>query len=172
MKIMKFSERIGYIGKGSREKQEMISLGEAYSLWTTLEMRYDALITSKTLFELAKDEDLKKIIKDGIKVLSSQKETLEKLMREFRIPMPSKPPEEANIVIDINTVTDKYIYREIYNGMANFMFKHVSNYQRANGSYLREDFRRFLIQEMDLYDSFFEYGKLKAYLHEEPTFRT
>lgn len=171
MKLMRISEKIGYIGKNNRQKQKMVSLGEAYSLWTLTEYRYDSLITSKTLYELTKDADLRIIIKKGIDVLQSQEDTLEKLMKEFLIPMPDKPPEHANISIDINTVTDKYIFREIYNGMSNTMFKHLSNYQRAHGSYLRETFRSFLNQEMDLYDEFYEYGKLKAYLHDPPTFR-
>lgn len=171
MKIMRLSEKIGYIGKNNRQMQKMISLGEAYSLWTLTEVRYDSLITSKTLYELAKDADLKIIIEKGIDILQSQEDTLEKLMKEFVIPMPDKPPEHANISVDINSVTDKFIFREIYNGMSNTMFKHISNYQRAHGSFLRETFRKFLNQEMDLYDEFYEYGKLKGYLHEPPTFR-
>jgi len=171
MKIMRISEKIGYIGKNARQKQKMLSMGEAYSLWTLLEFRYDSLITSKTLYELAKDADLKIIIEKGIEVLQSQEDTLEKLMKEFLVPMPDKPPEYANIAADINTISDKFIFREIYNGMSNMMFKHISNYQRAHGSYLREIFRKFLNQEMDLYDEFYEYGKLKGYLHEPPSFR-
>lgn len=171
MKITKLSERIGYLGKGPNQKQNMITLGEAYSLWSILVDRYDSLITSKTLLEFSKDEDIKKIIIDGIEVLEMQKEILEKLMREFHISMPSKPPEHANIMVDINAITDEYIYRTIYNGISTMMFKHLSNFQRAHGSYLRETFRKFLNQEMDLYDSFYEYGKQKAYLHECPSFR-
>lgn len=171
MKIMRISEKIGYIGKNNRQMQKMISLGEAYSLWTLTEVRYDSLITSKTLYELAKDADLKIIIEKGIDILQSQEDTLEKLMKEFVIPMPDKPPEHANISVDMNSVTDKFIFREIYNGMSNTIFKHISNYQRAHGSFLRETFRKFLNQEMDLYDEFYEYGKLKGYLHEPPTFR-
>lgn len=172
MKIMRLSEKIGYLSKSTRKKGRMIVIGEAYSLWTLLTQRYDALITSKTLYEFAKDSDLKKIVKDGIEVLESQKNTLEKLMQEFNVPMPAKPPEHANFMVDINTISDKFIYREIYDGMANAMFKHISCFQRANSSYLREVFRKFLTQEMDLYDSFYEYGKLKAYIHESPSFRT
>ena len=171
MKIMRLSEKLGYAGKSNRQKQKMITLGEAYSLWSLTGYRYDALITSKTLYQLTKDTDLRIIVKRGINVLQSQEDTLEKLMKEFLIPMPDKPPEYANIAVDNNTVTDKYIFREIYSGMSNTMFKHISNYQRAHGSYLREVFRRFLMQEMDLYDEFYEYGKLKGYLYEEPTFR-
>lgn len=171
MRLMRISEKIGYISKNNRQKQMMISLGEAYSLWALTELRYDSLITTKTLYELTKDVDLKTIIKRGIDVLQSQENTLEKLMKEFLIPMPNKPPEYANICIDVNTVTDKFIFREIYNGMSNTMFKHISSYQRAHSSNLREVFRKFLNMEMDLYDEFYEYGKLKGYLHEQPLFR-
>lgn len=172
MKIMRFTEKIGYLGKTPREKQTMIGVGEAYSLWNTLEKRYDKLTATQVLIEFAKDYDLKKIIQDGIEVIKDQIIALEKLTKEFCVPMPSRPPEGANFVIDINTITDQYIYREIYNGMGNFMFQHISNFQRAHGSYLRETFRKFLIQEMDLYDAFYEYGKLKGYLHEPPSFRS
>jgi protein subunit release factor A len=171
MKIMRISEKIGYIGKNNRQKQKMLTLGEAYSLCSLMEFRYDALITTKTLYEFSKDMDLKIIIERGINVLEAQESTLEKLMKEFLIPMPDKPPKYANISVDVGTITDKFIFRDIYNGLSNTMFKHISNYQRAHGSYLREVFRKFLIQEMDLYDEFYEYGKLKSYLHEQPAFR-
>ena len=169
---MRIAEKIGYLGKTPREKQSMISLGEAYSLWNTLEKRYDKLMSTQVLFEFIKDYDLKKIVGDGIEVLKVQITGLERLMKEFCIPMPGRPPEEANFIVDINTVTDQFIFREIYNGMEDFMFKHISNFQRAHGSYLRETFRNFLNQEMDLYDAFYEYGKLKGFLQEPPSFRT
>lgn len=57
-----------------------------------------------------------------------------------------------------------------HNGISNMMFKHISNYQRAIRSSFRETFRKFLNQEMDLYDQFYEYGKLKTYLLETPLY--
>lgn len=171
MKIMRLAEKIGYMGKKPEEKMRMISLGEAYSLWTALVFRYDSLIETKTLLEFVKDTDLMMIVRKGIKVMEEQKETLERLAIEFSIPMPQRPPEEPNSVIDLNTMSDRIIFRKIYEGMSNTMFKHISNYQRAHGSYLREIFRTFLDEEMDMYDKYYEYGKIKSYLHEPPTFR-
>lgn len=170
MKIMSILEKAGF-SADSEENQTLISIGEAYSLWTSLVSRYDSLISTKTLLEFVKDDDLKMIIRKGIEVIESQKIELEKMTRKFSIPMPSRPPEDCTVPVDINTVTDQFIYREIYNGMSNEMFKHISNYQRAHGSYLREIFRKFLNEEMDLYDKFYEYGKLKTYLIETPSFR-
>ncbi len=85
--------------------------------------------------------------------------------------MPPRPPADCTVPVDINTVTDQFIYREIFNGMSNMMFKHLSNYQRAQSSNLREIFKRFLDEEQNLYDKYYEYGKLKTYLLETPSFR-
>ncbi|EHQ88960.1 DUF3231 family protein [Desulfosporosinus youngiae] len=171
MKIMRLAEKIGYLGKTSEAKRRMISLGEGYSLWHAMVLRYDSLIETKTLLEFVKDTDLKMIIRKGIKVMEEQKETLEQLAKEFSVPMPQRPPEEPNSVIDLNTMSDRFVFRKIYEGMSNTMFKHITNYQRAHGSYLREIFRTFLDEELDMYDKYYEYGKLKSYLHEPPTFR-
>lgn len=171
MKIMRVVEKLGYWGKTPNEKMTMIGLGEAYSLWSALEKRYDKLITTKILAAHIKDSDLKIIVKKGIEILQSQIILLENLVKEFYVPMPNRPPEDAIFSVNLNTITDHQIYREIYNGMGDFMFKHISNFQRSHSSYLRETFRKFLTEEMDLYDEFYEYGKLKGYLHEPPSFR-
>lgn len=171
MKIMRLSERIGYIGKSKREKQQMISIAEAYSLWKGLVFRYDSVGITRINYEFVKDADLKLIVKDGIQVLEEQIVFLENMMREFLVPMPSKPPAYANICADINALTDRVIFRDIFNGMQNAMFEHISSFQRSRSSIFREVFRKFLIQEMELYDRYYEYGKLKAYLNETPSFR-
>lgn len=171
MKIMRVVEKLGSWGKTPNEKMTLIGLGEAYSLWSVLEKRYDKLITTQILIAHINDYDLKLIVEHGIKILHGQIISLEKLVKEFRIPMPSRPPEDAIFNVDLNAITDRQIYREIYNGMGDFMFKHLSNFQRSRSSYLRESFRKFLNEEMDLYDAFYEYGKLKGYLNEPPSFR-
>ncbi len=171
MKLMRLSERLGYRGKSSSEKGSMISIGESYAVWTALVWRYDAIADTMILLTFAKDEDLKIIIKDGLGVLEAHKEQLEKLTKEFGIPMPGRPPDEANVAIDINVVTDQFIFRQIYIGIADSLFKHLSYYQRSHGSYLREYFRKAFQEELQLYDEFYEYGKQKSYLHEPPSFR-
>ncbi len=172
MKIMKLAEKIGQLGKTTEEKQKYITMGEGYSLWTTLVSRYDCAITTKTLLNFVKDEDLRFIVKKGLRVLESQVEVLEDLCREFGVPMPSRPPQDCTVVVDNNILTDEFIFREIYNGMSNMMFKHLSNYQRAHNSSFRETFKKNLDEELDLYDNFYEYGRLKTYLMEPPSLWT
>ena len=171
MKVMRLAAQISRIASRAPKKQTLISIGEAYSLWTSLVVRYDTMITTKTFLQFVKDRDLRFIVGKGIETLEYQTDKLEELLKEYGIPMPNRPPADCNVTVDSNTVTDQFIYREIHNGLSNMMFKHLSNYQRATSSSLRELFRKFLNQEMDLYDQFYEYGKLKSYLLETPSFR-
>lgn len=171
MKVMRLAEKISQLSKKTSDKQKLLSLGEAYTLWTSLVIRYDTLITTKIYLSFVKDRDLRVIIEKGVETLQYQLESLERWVKEYGIPMPSRPPADCNTAVDKNMITDQIIFREIHNGMSNMMFKHISNYQRANSSLLRESFRKYLNQEMDLYDQFYEYGKLKGFLLEPPSYK-
>ncbi len=149
----------------------MITIAEAYSIWKILDNRYQALISTKTYLDQVKDAEFKKIIIDGIEVLETQIKKLEKLTKEFSINMPNRPPEDSNASINYETITDRFIYRSIIENIYNAMFQHLANYQRANSSNLKTIFRNFLNEEIDLYDGFHEYGKVKSYIQEAPAFR-
>lgn len=171
MKIASIAEQLGSLGKSSKEKQKTISIAEANAIWKSLTDRYDALNLTNTILNAAKDEDLKIVLRQGIDVLNYQIKVLESLMKTYSIPMPSKPPEQANVIIDLNALNDRTIYRVVHNGMNKALHMHTNHYSMAKDSNIREPFRKFLNAEMDLYDSYTEYGKQKGYLHEEPTFR-
>lgn len=172
LKITKIAEELSNLGKSSSDNASAISMIDASNLWTTLVSRYDALSITNILFNLTKDEDLKKILNIGFKVLNRHIKVIENSMKHYGIPMPEKPPEHANIVLDVNAITDKIIYRHIYIGIQQTLDIHNHNIKHTNSSTLREKFRVFLHEEIELYDKFIEYGKLKSYLHETPTFRT
>jgi len=172
MKIASITEKLGSLGKSSKEKQKTISIAEADAIWGTLVDRYDAINLINTLLNAVKDEDLKMVIREGLGVLNYQVKILEALMKTYSIPMPSKPPEQANVIIDLNALTDRAIYRTIHNGMNKALHMHTNHYSISKDSSVREPFRKFLNVEMDLYDKYMEYGKQKGYLHEEPTFRS
>ncbi|MTI83246.1 MAG: DUF3231 family protein [Firmicutes bacterium] len=172
MKLVKLGEKISYLTKSTREKQTTISFGEAYHLWYTLVSRYDALHLTNILDRFTKDEDLKRILHDGLEILNSQIFRLESAMKEFGIPMPNKPPEQANINLDVNAITDQTIFRQIFDGLRHSLLLYTNNFNQSPTSTIRELFRGFLKEEMELLDKLFEYGKLKGYLNEIPTFRS
>lgn len=171
MKINTISEKIGFMGKETKEKKTMITISEAYSIWNLLDKKYSALITTKILIDQIKDTELKKIVLDGLEILENHKKELEKLTKEFSITMPERPAEDSNTSINYETITDKFIYRLIIESISTSMFQELSAYQKSNSSMIRDVFMKHLLKEIELYDGFYEYGKMKAYLQDAPAYR-
>ncbi|MEJ6950495.1 DUF3231 family protein [Natronospora cellulosivora (SeqCode)] len=171
MKINSFAEKMALLGKEADQKSTMITIGESYSIWNLLDKKYSAIITTQTLLEQVKDEEFKKIIANGLEVLLDQKKDLEKLSKEFSIIMPERPPEDSNTKINYETINDRFIYRLLIESLSTSMFQELSAYQRSDSAYTREIFKKHLETEIKLYDSFYEYGKLKNYLQVSPPYR-
>lgn len=171
MKIMKYLQKASSMNDSTKEKQSYITIAEVSSLWLQLSGRYDAIESTRILRNFVRDEDLKKMLDDGLKVLNKQVKELESTSRDYGIPMPCKPPEFSNIALDVNAITDKYVFKRIYRGIQNFLSLHMTCFIHTKSSFLREKFRKFLNEETDLFDAMIEYGKLKGWLEEEPTFR-
>ncbi|KJS21371.1 MAG: hypothetical protein VR72_10705 [Clostridiaceae bacterium BRH_c20a] len=172
MKITKIAEQIGNIGKRDDQKEKLITISEAHTIWETLTAKYDAMHLTNILLIFTKDDALKIIIKDGIEALKKQIVIMEKLMNNYNVPLTNRPPEKIHHSdIDINIMTDQVIYRTIHTGMQGNLMLIVDGFRHAISSIPREAFRNIMIIEMDLYDAFTEYGKLKGYLLSEPSFR-
>ncbi|KJS87728.1 MAG: hypothetical protein JM58_03435 [Peptococcaceae bacterium BICA1-8] len=172
MKITKIVEQIGNIGKRDDQKEKLITISEAHAIWETLTAKYDAMHLTNILLVFTKDDDLKIILKDGIEAIKKQIIIMEKLMNAYNIPLTNKPPDNINCSnVDINLMTDEMIFRTIDTGMQGQLVLLIDNFRHSISSIIREAFRTAVTIEMDLYDAFTEYGKLKGYLLREPSFR-
>ncbi len=172
MKTTTILERLGNVGKSTKEKQRLLSVADAYLIWVTLIAKYDALNFTSSSFALTKDQDLKLALNQGMGVLKGGIKVLEQRMKELGIPLPDKPPEDVRITIDVNAITDKQIYKNIFGGIQGSLPGSLYAFSHATASENREMFRQLLSEEMDLYDEYREYGKIKGYLTEPPTFRS
>jgi len=172
LKTTSIVERLGKLGKSTKEKQRLMSIADAYLIWTNLVAKYDALNFTSTSFTLTKDEDLKLVLTQGMSVLKRNIKILEGRMKELGIPLPDKPPEDVRITVDVNAITDRQIYKNIFGGIQGALSMLINAFSHATASRNREMFRQILAEEMDLYDQYREYGKVKGYLTEPPTFRS
>jgi len=172
MKFTKIAEQIGNIGKRDDQKEKFITVSETHTIWETLTAKYDAMHLTNILLVFTKDDDLKIIMKNGIEALKKQIIIMEKLMNTYNIPLTNRPPENINCSdIDINIMTDQVIYRIIHTGMQGNLMLLMDGFRHSISSVLKEAFRNTLVIEMDLYDAFSDYGKIKGYLLSEPSFR-
>jgi len=155
-------EKLSTLNKSTEEKQNTLTLSEANCLWLALGAKYDALNITNILSCFVKDGELKKFLSDGINLLIKQIKALEKILKNYGIPMPNKPPEQSKMTIDKSTISDETIYREIFKGIRNMQFTLLNNFTQSSSSTLKDCFKSLLLQEMDLYAKISEYGKLKV----------
>ncbi|MDT3700743.1 MAG: DUF3231 family protein [Thermincola sp.] len=171
MKLLELYQKAVDLTKSCEEKQKEISISEVFHLSTHLKMRYDVLETTQILRNYAKSPDLLFILSQGEKVLQAQINSLEALMKEYNIPMPSRPPLNVNSTANFESITDRYIYRRVLKGIQTFIPFHASAYIQSTLPKVKERFKAFLLEEIDLQDKFLEYGNKKGFTFIPPRYR-
>lgn len=171
MTITSFVQKMADFTKSAEEKQKIITVSEVWHLNNHLQMRYDVLETTHILKNYTASQDLVFILEQGVKVLQNQVEMLEALMGEYQIPLPLRPAFDSNSTANIEIVTDRYIFRRVFKGIQSFIPIHATAFTQSTDPRIREIFKSFLYQEIELYDKFMEYGKIKGFDYVPPRYR-
>lgn len=163
MKVLELYQRIGEINKSNRDKQAKISVSEVWHLYNHLTMRYNVLETTNILRNYARSKDLKELLDFGANVLQTQIKKLETIMKEYGVPLPIRPAYDSKSLVLVEAITERYIFRRIFRGIQSFIPYHSFAFIHSTSPKLREEFRTFLLAELDIYDKFIEYGKLRGF---------
>ncbi|MTI59764.1 MAG: DUF3231 family protein [Firmicutes bacterium] len=151
--------------------KEPISVSEAGHIWEHIDQRYDQIQLTNYYINFIHDTEFKKMLEIGVKGLETQLKQLVEKANEYEIPLPERPPKSQVSTIDSETIEDRFVYRTIQKAMQNVIDLHI----RAVVETLRNDnlrglFLSYLKDELDLYDEFVKYGKLKGWLRVEPMY--
>jgi len=152
----------------TKEEQNNLHHGEIFEIWAHLVSRYDVLKKTRIFANYAHDPDLKMLLDEGIKVLEQQIEKLEEIMTQNNIPLPDRPPAKANSESNDPLITDQMIYREVLNGMGQFLNTHIRTYRFMWNDDLRQTFIDFFVKELEVYDDWMKYGKMKGWINTPP----
>jgi len=93
-------------------------------------------------------------------------------MIKYGIPMPPKPPEASASTVKLEVLSDKHIFTQVLMGIQSFLPVHTRAFIQSTNPTIREQFKNFLIQELDMYDKLFEYGKMKSWINPTPKYKT
>ncbi|MEL7564324.1 MAG: DUF3231 family protein [Dehalobacterium sp.] len=170
-KLLAGLEHLTDIGKSSEQEQTEINVLEVAHIWDSLVSRYYVLEETLIFKNFCQDKDLHIILNAGIKILKSQIKKLEKYMKHYAIIQPKRPPENIEATTNPEVISDEYIFRRIFTGMQIFIEFHARAFIQSPSPKLREQFKQFLLEEINIYDTMFEYGKLKSWINEPPAFR-
>lgn len=152
-------------------EKEQLNVTEAYHLWDHINLRYDQMELTQLFYDFVHDESLKALMTAGLAVLKNEASNLEGTMTKYEIPMPQKPPSAFKVPIDPETIEDEFIYRTILRGIQEAMDLHLrAVVESTRNDSLRGFFHGFLETEMELYDKYLKYGKVKGWIHPPPPY--
>lgn len=169
--VMDKLQKIADFGKSSREKQKKINVNEVFYIWDILVTKLDILESIQLYENFIEDYDLKLInskVKDGI---TTGIEDMEKLMTEYALPFPERPPAGINTSVNMEQVTGKYIYQTLYESVQAFFFILASGFMNSTTPEVRKSIKNHLYLTIQLQEILVEYGKLKGFLNEPPLYR-
>ncbi|NLX90986.1 MAG: DUF3231 family protein [Firmicutes bacterium] len=168
--IMDKIQRITDIGKARYEKRKNINISEVFYIWDVLVVKHDILETVNIVRNFIEDIDLKFIVGKMEKALVTGIEDMEKLMNDYGIPYPPRPPADNKTTIKLEHFTDRYIYESIHEAIQAFFPILSSGFMNSTAPKVRKAFKDRLILTMELQDLIIEYGKLKGFLDEPPDY--
>ncbi|KAF1086202.1 hypothetical protein SPSYN_00943 [Sporotomaculum syntrophicum] len=171
MKISTIINKTPDIGKSAVAKQHKLTIAEAANLWNKLLARYDLIESILIFMNYVKDKDLRNEAQILLKKISQQTQQLEKVMAEYSVPLTPRPPSEIKILEDIASITDRYIFSRIFNDIKRFLPVDMVAFIQSTSSQMRNFFKKFLLEEMDIYNGLQDLGLKKNWLQAQPEYK-
>ena len=148
-----------------------ISVAEAANLWDHLTLGYDNIRTTEIYLGVTHDMDFKVILTIGLEKLNKQVELLEEKLQHYGITMPKRPSKVTLTLANAEVLSDDYMYRILVNGFQGAAIKHVQSFKECvYCDKTRNVFKTLFLEEIDVIDDFYKYGKLKGWLNPAPPY--
>ena len=112
----------------------------------------------------AHDTEFKVILQHGLYIYNKQVKQLEQLGLKLDVPLPNRPTQPVMSPIDPETIKDKFMYRNILSWELAALDTHVrAIIETIRNDSLRKLWSELLNTELEYYDKYLKYGKLKGW---------
>ncbi|HHX77940.1 MAG TPA: DUF3231 family protein, partial [Firmicutes bacterium] len=148
------------LGKSVVRKQHDVTV-EAGNMWNKLLARYDFIESVLVMSNYIKDEELQKVMQTVLKKVKRQTQQLEKVMAEHAVALMPQPASEIKISEGVPSFTDRYVFLRIFHSIKRVLPVHIVSFEQSTSPVIREMFKGFLLEEMDMYDDLRNFGLKK-----------
>ena len=168
--IMDKLQQLSELGLSGKEKQGLINVSEAFYAWDIMVTKFDIIETIHIVENFIDDIDLKIIAKRIIDSLQLGIADMEKIMSNYGVPFPTRPPAGKITTKCLEYYTDRYIYHNLNDSIQSFFPVLAHGYMQSTAPYAKKQFKSHLLTTMELHEEIIEYGKLKGFLAEPPLY--
>jgi len=151
--------------------EEQLSTSEAFHIWDHIVMRYEQMQLIGIFSSFAHDTEFKVILQHGVYIYSKQVKKLEQLALKLNVPLPNRPAVPVTSPIDPEIITDKFMYRLILSWELSSLDSHVrAIIETIRNDTLRKLWTGLLNAELEYYDKYLKYGKMKGWTRVVPIY--
>ncbi|MCJ7689225.1 MAG: DUF3231 family protein [Clostridiaceae bacterium] len=152
-------------------KKEQLSTSEAFHIWDHIVMRYEQIELIGIFASFAHDTEFKVILQHGLYIYNKQVEKLEALALKLNVPMPNRASLPVASPIDPEIIKDKFMYRIILSWELASIDAHVrATIETIRNEPLRKLWSGLLNAELEYYDKYLKYGKMKGWTRIVPIY--
>lgn len=163
-------QKITGITKTTKEKQNRLNVSDVWHLWDLLVVKYDYIEVVNIYLNFAKDKDLKFVTRSALKHFEIGAAEVEQLMTEYAIPLPQRPPHAANSTINLEIITDKYIFNNTHNLLKQILPILTTAFNNSRSPITIKFFKKHLITTLELVDNMSMFGQMKSYINPIPMY--
>ncbi|GIN94249.1 membrane protein [Siminovitchia terrae] len=153
-------------------QDEPMHYGEVFGTWTYLVTNYGCLITYQTFINHAGDDDLKRLLEEGIQAIKSENQQIEDLLKANGVALPPSPPERPVANLEDIPAGARFNDPEISAALAMDVAKGLVACSTIMGQSIREDigamFGQFHMNKASLGVKVLKLNKEKGWLVPPP----
>lgn len=151
--------------------KEQLSTAEAFHIWDHISLRYEQMELIGLYINFAHDTEFKAILQHGLYVVTKQVKQLEQLALKLYVTLPNRPSPPVMAPIDPETIKDQFMYNNILSWLLNALDTHVrAIIETIRNDPLRNLWTGLLTAELEYYDKFLKYGKMKGWTKVVPIY--
>lgn len=155
----------------SKKELADIHAGEAYMLWGLLVAYYDTFELVEFFRSVANDKEFIFLINTGIdKLIKPHINKIESVMNQYKIPLPSRPPDKVNLLSQIEAIRDESMYKIIFALTQTALNLHIKAINMCVNDPIRHMFMEFLKNELKSLDNLVKFGKQKNWNRNAPSY--
>ena len=152
-------------------QEEQLATSEAYHIWDHINLRYEQIELMGLFASFAHDTEFKVILQYGLYVFNKQVNNLEQLALKLNVPLPNRPSLPVTSPVDPETITDRVMYRNILSWELTSLDTHVrAIIETIRNESLRKLWMELLNTELEYYDKYLKYGKMKGWTRVVPIY--
>ncbi|MGV8984299.1 DUF3231 family protein [Clostridium sp.] len=154
-----------------KQEREELSASEAFHICDHIAMRYDQIELIGIFVSFTHDTDFKVMLKHELNIYNKQVNTLEQLALKLNIPLPNRAALPVQSPIDPEIITDRFMYRNVLSLLLTSFESHATAIiETIKNEALRKLWSEFLTTELENYDKYLKYGKIKGWTRVIPIY--